>query len=561
MPATLAPPAPSTTPAVSTAARNFHRNLATLPTTNLAPLPDTFEFLHARDGSLTALDAAGQWIAGCSVPRRLAERLFSRAQATGAVCLLAPNHAAQIAVVLNQLKPSQAILVILPDLEAFTLALHCEDFSAELSRQRLFFAAGEGWESQLHDILTSNPGLPIPSHFVKSLLLADADASSLMRSVQDVLSQVAQSRAAQIRSLLASSEPGSARRTLSSPKTGAVCILAPQTFRLWDDHGHTLAQTLQQDVSHGWRLLDADNPAGLSDLLLAQAASTASAIITPNIARHDLPRVIPAHVPVITWLTKANVPPYDSKFPHDALILAQDALMPAAIRAGWPTNHLRIGAVPQFAICNGQLAICNSQTTPTLSLIANTLPLPAESPPFDLSTHRILWDMIRQELLANPFALGHDLPAYLRSRMTRLGIDEAGLDAQRFCDHLLLPAYQQGLAGLLISAHLPVKLFGANWDSTPFAAHSAGPLHTRDAFHFALSCTTALIHPFPFPIPLPVNVPTITAANATDLLQSAKIALSGRSDTPVRHMPETGVGQECPTYCPLTAQTVLELIA
>ena len=45
--------------------------------------------------------------------------------------------------------------------------LACNDFSAEIGRHRLWFAGGPGWEGELARLFEDQPGLPMPSQFIR----------------------------------------------------------------------------------------------------------------------------------------------------------------------------------------------------------------------------------------------------------------------------------------------------------------------------------------------------------------------------------------------------------
>src|SRR5688572_18816020 len=125
-------------------------------------------WLFARDGALTAADPAGGWWAGCSVPAAAAMVMLKSFACAGTVaCFLRPPSAAALRVTLDKLRPSQAIIAIVPDIHTVWVMLHCEDFAADLRGHRLWLAVGDEWETQLSNLLCEREGLPIPSQFVR----------------------------------------------------------------------------------------------------------------------------------------------------------------------------------------------------------------------------------------------------------------------------------------------------------------------------------------------------------------------------------------------------------
>src|SRR5690606_9168707 len=113
------------------ALEHFQKNLSALARSQgelmdvSAEMLSGLTWLAGRDGALTAQDAAGSWVTGCSLPRRAAEAMLESMQSRrGAVCLVAPTHAAQVRGALARLDGSQAVLAIVPEatIAAFILA-------------------------------------------------------------------------------------------------------------------------------------------------------------------------------------------------------------------------------------------------------------------------------------------------------------------------------------------------------------------------------------------------------------------------------------------------------
>ena len=133
------------------------------------------------------------------MPSKAAEELLRTLHITAPVaCFLAPSHAAQIAFALAQLGPEQTIIVIMPGEREISLALHCHDFSADLSSHRLWFAAGEDWARQMSQILEANPGLPIPQQFIRTALLGEDVSGPLIATAQKIFTNELNRRSASI---------------------------------------------------------------------------------------------------------------------------------------------------------------------------------------------------------------------------------------------------------------------------------------------------------------------------------------------------------------------------
>lgn len=545
----LAPPsvatvAPVTRQADSTAAANWGANRAALADTQPALLPRLergvadVTWLYARDGALTAQDSAGGWWAGCSVPAAAAKGMLKTLGGSGAVaCFLRPPSAAAVRVALDRLRDNQAIVAIIPDDAAAWTILHCENFAADLRGHRLWLATGENWESQLTTILRANEGLPTPAQFVRLTDGAEDLSEAIIDRAQRVFSEITQHRAAAIGQLL---EGATAATTHA---TGRACVIAPTHFRLWDDGGHMLAQLAG---TLGWPHVDPDDPASASPLAMARAAAGCAAVIMPNTGRADLPNVIAMSTPWITWLTAPRVPAFAPAGPRDVLLVADPAWRNNAIAAGWPASRLHVATWPDAqcgpAIVNGPLLIC-----------ADVPSLDAPKDIVEMSSHRLLWDAIADELMRDPFALGDSILDYLRARMKQLGIAENALDACRFIDGVIAPAYARGLAELLRRNGLPLRLAGDGWDAIESLKRFAtGPVATRESFDDSIAGCAALVHVWPTTSAHPIHHAARPVVNATrgrePFLRDARAAVAGR------------LAMVPPSQAPLTARQLAMLI-
>src|SRR5262249_11797592 len=143
---------PLRTRAMAEARENWNLNLKALHLTqpslasSLSPPLPAPHWIYARDGSLSVLNDLSSWWSGCSLPRRAAQEMLRKlAISATTACFLAPSHAQQVVVALQILKAEQALIVIVPELLELQIALHCHDFTADLARHRLWFAAGQSW--------------------------------------------------------------------------------------------------------------------------------------------------------------------------------------------------------------------------------------------------------------------------------------------------------------------------------------------------------------------------------------------------------------------------------
>ena len=413
----------------------------------------------------------------------------------GTACFLCPSHAADLLVALETLAANQAVVVIAPDRKWFHLALHCCDFGRAFRSNRLWFATGMNWPDELRKIIEDHPGLPVPAQLIRTPLLDQQSADAFIPVVQRVLADATPRRTTLLRTL----QERPRRSTSSSVKR--LCVVAPSQFRLWDDAGAVLADVLgrrrQSSDTIDCRTIDPDDPCSSGPLAVTLAARYCDALVVANKARAHLGMFVPPMVSVVSWITVPAIPRFDPSAARDALLLADPQWVPLARGAGWPEHRM---AVADWPIVTMDGAV-NPPTT--LAILADTVDASAPVPPLDLSSHRLLWELIHRELLDDPFAMTADVNAYLTDRINRLGVQEEGMDRGRFIERLIAPAYAQGLARLLLREKLPLRLHGCGWSQlTDFAAHAAGPVLSREALATAArdavivhTCPTSLAHP------------------------------------------------------------------
>ncbi|HEY8751196.1 MAG TPA: hypothetical protein VIM11_24645 [Tepidisphaeraceae bacterium] len=488
------------------AASNYAANRAALAALQpaLAPLLLTpsadIDWIFARDGSLTAILPSQQWWGGCSLPRRAGQYMFKSLDIRGVVgCFLFPVHAAQVRISLDQLEAQQAIIAIIPDLQTLQIILHCEDFAVDFSANRLWFAAGENWESELAQIFVQNPGLPTPAEFIRAISPDNTQPDQLIEPAQKAFAHETTRRTALIQSLL--TPPG---RGPAKSNTPTLCVVAPSHFRLWNEAPTALVATLADSQDFTARIFDSDNPASASPLGLARQASGANAVLTANLGRADLPPVIPNQTPVLTWITLPRIPAYDPSAPQDGLLLTDPGWKDRATSLGWPQDRIRIAAWPQAAI---QATSTDTTTGEEFAaFIDDTHPIVPPKIVKEFSSHLLLWDLIAQELARDPFQLKNDLDAYLSPRIAKFQIDPQSFDRSLFIERLIVPAYQQGLARALIAQKIPLRLFGTGWDQIEsFAAHAAGPVESREHFQQIVAASGALVYAWPISHAHPID--------------------------------------------------------
>ena len=514
---------------------------------SLSLMPDQVEWVFARDGALSARQS-DQWLAGCSLPARAAQQMLSRLSLDGVVaCMLAPAHAQQIHAALDRLAAAQAIIAVIPEIDDLRMALACGDFADDIQRHRLWLVAGGAWETQLESLLAEQPGLPTPTQFIRPTTVGEDVAQRIIGAAERIFSQATAQRACQSADWVARQ---TTRKTPAirdaKPSASRLLVVAPSHFRLWNNSGSSLAAILAgRFAGHDAVRLDVDDPAQASGLMLAKSAADCDALVTANLPRASFGAVVAAAMPIITWQTTPAIPAYSGDYPGDALLVADAAWLPVARAAGWPASRLAVAAWPTSPHAPVPIG--------ALALIADTSGLQTPKSKLRLSSHHLLWEFIRDELLDNPFALGTNLDGYLAERRRKLGISPEGFDAAMFAGQLILPAYQQGLARRILAAGLPLRLWGNGWNELPELSSAwAGPAASAEQFAAAVAASSALVHPLPQHY-----------AHEVDSLNRSVLRPDGRNWTPwISRTRQILAAPSCPAADsqPLAEATILRLL-
>lgn len=487
-------PAAGASRAAALACANFAANVAALAWTQAALVGDTklpagVEWVFARDGSLTMREDA-RWWSGCSVPRRAATRSLKTLDVGGGVaCFPAPPHPAYLAETLALLRKNQAVLAVLPERESLSGFLACEDFSAAIVGHRLWFLVGEDWAAQLESLLRERGGLPIPRNFIRAPATGAARFDPMVDPAQAAMARVVSERLIAIEEMLA--RPIGGVLSIAQGDGRRVCIAAGSHFRLWDDAGLVLSQALDELSAIGNRV-DLDDPAQSGPLAVARGAAGCEALVVANLGREDLPGIVRDEATWVTWLTQRRCPAFAAARSRDRLLVADEALLAAAREAGWPADRTGVAAWPAPALP------AVDRLHAGVTLIADA---PAPEPPEalkDFSSHRLLWEAIADDLAKDPFSVGADPRAYLARCARQAGIETADLPEAMLVNQLIIPAYQRGVARVLVGAKIAVRLVGSGWDSVAGLADSAvAAVTTRDEFLRTVASAAVLLDGWP----------------------------------------------------------------
>jgi hypothetical protein len=473
------------------------------------PLPPA-DWITTRDGALTAV-IDGQWLGGCSVPRRAAGRMLERSNVRGNVaCLLLPTHAQQIAAALDRVGEGRAIIVLLPHAAALALVLACCDLSRPIAGECLFFAHDA---SSLDNLFTRHPGLPLPQQFLKLPATDPTAGEAVIAWAQEVFSKQSAKHAARL-----------AAARCRVPASDGFCVAAGRTFCLWGDAGEALSRALDCDT------IDTDQPAQSAVAHVAERSADAAALVTVDTGRADGPDLIAADKPWLTWVTQPRVPAFVPAAPRDGLLLVDAALRPAALAAGWPAGRIAVAGWPAVDSAGGGAGV---------ALLADVSDLAPTEQIEDLSSVRLVWEACRAELLARPQAIGDDPAAYLHRVRVRHAVPAENFPEALLLERLNAPAIVVATARWLVRENVPVRLHGCGWDAFgDLAARWDGPVPDRAALAHAVASAGALIDPFILRSGHPIYAqgrPVIRTINRTAprVLQDIAAACAGRAPSGV----------------------------
>ena len=462
----------------------------------------------ARDGSVSARDGDGRWLAGCSVPR-LAGRALLRTLPVepGGHVLLAPAHAGLLTAARERLGPAVVLFVLQTDAAVVRAMLGAANFADDLTAGRLWLATGPAWADALRAAFDDHPGLTTPTRFVRTRLTPDEAVDALSAEAQRVFGDVVTARATALQQLHA--RPAAAH--------GGLLLIAGSRFRLWDHDASAAQRAIPAAVP-----FDADDPLSASPLALARAAEGCAAVLAVNAGRGNGGDAVRAEVPWVTWATVPAVPPFAAAGPRDRVVVADPTWTKVAKAAGWPAERVAVGRCPVRPVAA-------PPPRAAVAIIADTVPVEVPDAVRQFSSHQLLWEAIEAELHAHPWAAA-DPAAYLVARAAAAGIDVGSLDAGLFLTGLILPAHLQGAAKLLVNGGLPVQLWGRGWDALSALADDArGPVNDADHLATIVGQSSLLVRPTPGVGWHPVEAfgrPVLTV-NAADVVARARRMMGG----------------------------------
>jgi hypothetical protein len=508
------------------AERNLRANQEALRLTqpDLLTPRERLAWRSARDGSLTVRDSSGWW-AGCSLPARAAVQQLKSLEARGPLsCFLDPPHAAHLSVALDKMQPSQAIVALIPHERSLAVILGSENLSQYIADHRLWFVAGAQWAAAMRELFRQRPGLATPTQFIRLNQADPQRLDPLIDQAREAIASVSSERTQHARELAAQWQPRAGRRR--------CCIVTGRSFHLWNESGRVLADIAAVGGADAQPVCS-DDPISASTHELLRAATQCDALLTADIARADLPDLLPAALPWISWVTSPRIPVAAAAGPNDRLLLADPAWESQARAAGWKKSAIEIAGwpllppppvrrgragegacaanaelndhFPPFSIQHSSFSLSPEpppQPSPGVpeegacfvALVADTIPLDAPQRLEEFSSHRLLWNSIRDELCDDPWAAGNDADMFLAARQRRYGVPEEGLDRGLFLRGLIEPAAMQGMVRRLLADGAPIRVFGRGWSDLPaFAAIAGGAVDSREQLAAMAASAAAIL--------------------------------------------------------------------
>ena len=522
--------------------RNWTANIVSLAVSQphllsvAGELPSDFEWVVARDGSVTALTVDGSWWAGCSVPRLAAKALLKTLERSPLVsAYLSPANAELIHAARERMGPEPAMIAIVPEVETFRMLLATGDFAADIKGHRLWFVVGQEWADELQQLLLQYPGLPPAGRFIRTKLTDGSITEPMIAAAQHVFSLIATQRTVELAAL-------SRRPVREGRELERVLLIAPSRYRLWDC-GSDAIDEIENEIVRGGRdvlRFDSDDPISASPLSLALAAQECDAIIAANVFRADAASLVATEKPWITWCTRLPIPAVECDV--DRIIVADQSLASAALAAGWTNAAVKRGAPAK------RPRSCVSTIPQHLAILADLSTVTIPSMIEDLSSHRLLWEQIESEIHDDPFVVGDDPVGYLMHLGGQIGITVDEIDVRSFVDGLITPLWQREIVSRLAASGIPMAIYGHGWaQETLLTKHARGPIGDHAAFEDARDRSTALLHVWPGVANHPISLSGHRVVHNTKswkgLLNAVRAALqsNGRLDAVRTILPLTAV--------------------
>jgi len=397
-------------------------------------------------------------------------------------CLLDPQHAQMIRAVLEKLEDSKSLIVVIPDDLTSRIILGCADFSGPIGSHKMILVHGYDWAKQLDRLFDLRPGLPLPSQFVKLNALGGARFEELKSLAEKSLSNAA-TRRNHVTSLVRSQaeQPGNRQQSM--------CILGRSAWNIFDDAACHLLNLGIADNSVS--VIDLADPVQTSTLALLTACQNADVLVAADWYRADQPGVIPERIAMITFASKLRVAQFDPTT-RNRLIAADCEIARCAIQSGWPAACVQIA-------CEAPLTHQASEYHPKQVILM--FDLPDLAPPkaiSEVSTRKLVWDRVREEISADPFAARGAPVTYLTKLFGKLNVTAEPEVIDVMLNRLVHPQLAIATAAKLQDRVKNFSIRGRGWDRVEgVAAVWKGAIQTTANFVAATERASVLLDVWP----------------------------------------------------------------
>lgn len=366
------------------------------------PQPATTRDGRAGFRVLTS-DAGRAWFGRSSVPGVRAEALLRQFDpGVGNVLLPGIGEGTEVHLLLERLGPHRAVFVWEPQPVNVRLALELHEFAAAIVNQRLVLMCCpmEDLSGVLLQWLIAHPGHLCPERILMWPWQSSSEAAQFRNAVQSTYSRIETHRAAQMAAARSGVESALASRRQYGPaERPCLALLAT---RVSDEQSAWTDAMLRGAEALNWRAIDLTlrTPADCHPLAritrLTADPGSGLALLLDGV-RHEFQEVIPAAMPVASWLGSGarlytDLP--EKVGPHDAILVTSSRQKNRLAYLGIPPA--RIGLLP----------------FPCITVSAEA----AQDEPADHDTHQRPVDVVLSADLApvDPAAYGQRLESLVR---------------------------------------------------------------------------------------------------------------------------------------------------
>lgn len=464
---------------------------------------------YTRDGllSLRVRHTAHEWtwLGRSSIPRVRGEAILERFE-TGNDNVFVPGISAGYEVdrLLATLPATRAVFVWEQDAGQLALVLRVYDWSATITTRRLVLLTGnlESLTDSMVNSLRRHRGHMTPNRILGWPWLLPAEVAAICSAVQAACVICEQERAAvlaELRPRLVSAQAREGCIPTGGPSKVGLIRLAPhdELCRLTD----VLNECLGQGAPGGVTVVPATpgdvHPSVMAARIVEAVPGGLDAVVTLGHTRHAVQALLPAQLPVVSWLSAAPNSP-EQPAPKNLLFVTDSRHLAEASSRGWPTEQLRVLPHPCLA-GNFDRDSIDSAARPVDLLVFANLPLTSpEAYGVKLPSHIHFWETAVALLRERIDTFTDDqIPALLKAAAQRSGVpieDPQLLQQLGVClgTHAARSLLWMHLLVGLSATDAKIALYGQGWG--PAVSHLVrGPLPSISERVALLSQAKALL--------------------------------------------------------------------